>query len=175
MRTHGTLIRWNDDRGFGFIKTAKSDGELFVHVSSFPRDGRRPQLNELVSFEIESGPDGRKRAVRVMRPGQTERPPAATARRTSSSRSSRFAASIATVAVFSLAVYAYDRFERGQEQASFVEQFTPPAESHHQCDGRTMCSQMTSCSEATYFLQNCPGPQMDGDGDGVPCETQWCN
>jgi hypothetical protein len=38
-----------------------------------------------------------------------------------------------------------------------------------------MCSQMTSCAEATYFIRHCPGTQMDGDGDGVPCESQWCN
>ena len=42
------------------------------------------------------------------------------------------------------------------------------------CDGRTMCSQMTSCEEATYFLKNCPGTKMDGDGNGVPCERQFC-
>ena len=42
------------------------------------------------------------------------------------------------------------------------------------CDGRTHCSQMTSCAEATYFLQHCPGVKMDGGGDGVPCESQWC-
>ena len=43
------------------------------------------------------------------------------------------------------------------------------------CDGRTHCSQMSSCEEATYFLRNCPGTQMDGEGDGVPCERQWCH
>ncbi|MFM7877860.1 MAG: excalibur calcium-binding domain-containing protein, partial [Microcystis panniformis] len=42
------------------------------------------------------------------------------------------------------------------------------------CDGRTHCSQMTSCAEATFFLRNCPNVKMDGDGDGVPCESQWC-
>jgi micrococcal nuclease len=42
------------------------------------------------------------------------------------------------------------------------------------CDGRHYCSQMSSCEEATWFLKNCPGTQMDGDNDGVPCETQWC-
>ena len=42
------------------------------------------------------------------------------------------------------------------------------------CDGRTHCSQMTSCAEATYFLRNCPGTRMDGNNDGVPCEQQWC-
>ncbi len=43
------------------------------------------------------------------------------------------------------------------------------------CDGRTYCSQMTSCAEATYFLRNCPNTKMDGNHDGVPCERQWCN
>jgi hypothetical protein len=39
---------------------------------------------------------------------------------------------------------------------------------------------MTSCDEAYFFLQNCPGVKMDGQkggagrGDGVPCERQWC-
>ena len=44
----------------------------------------------------------------------------------------------------------------------------------YKCDGRTYCSQMTSCEEATYFLRNCPGVKMDGNNDGVPCEQQWC-
>lgn len=43
------------------------------------------------------------------------------------------------------------------------------------CDGRTYCSQMTSCAEARYFLANCPGVKMDGNRDGEPCEQQWCN
>ena len=43
------------------------------------------------------------------------------------------------------------------------------------CDGRTHCSQMTSCAEATFFLRNCPGTKMDGDNDGIPCEQQWCS
>ena len=42
------------------------------------------------------------------------------------------------------------------------------------CDGREHCSQMTSCEEATYFINNCPNTKMDGNHDGVPCERQWC-
>jgi len=42
--------------------------------------------------------------------------------------------------------------------------------SPYQCDGRTHCSEMTSCAEAEFFLANCPGVKMDGGGDGVPCE-----
>ena len=42
------------------------------------------------------------------------------------------------------------------------------------CDGRRHCSQMRSCEEAKYFLANCPGVEMDGDHNGIPCERQWC-
>ena len=57
----------------------------------------------------------------------------------------------------------------------------PPAmpqseiKSGFRCDGRKYCSQMTSCAEAKYFLSHCPGVKMDGDGNRVPCERQWCN
>jgi hypothetical protein len=52
---------------------------------------------------------------------------------------------------------------------------TRAATSRYQCDGRTYCSQMTSCAEAKFFLANCPGVKMDGDRNGIPCEKQWCN
>lgn len=50
-----------------------------------------------------------------------------------------------------------------------------PAAGQFKCDGRTHCSQMTSCAEAVYFLQHCPDTKMDGNNDGEPCEQQWCN
>ncbi|MDO9164429.1 MAG: cold shock domain-containing protein [Methylococcaceae bacterium] len=43
-----------------------------------------------------------------------------------------------------------------------------------QCSGKTRCAQMTSCEEAMFYLKNCPGSVTDGDGDGLPCEDQWC-
>ncbi|OIQ97541.1 cold shock-like protein CspA [mine drainage metagenome] len=43
-----------------------------------------------------------------------------------------------------------------------------------QCAGKSHCSEMTSCEEAIYYLKHCPGTIMDGDGDGLPCEDQWC-
>jgi endonuclease YncB( thermonuclease family) len=54
------------------------------------------------------------------------------------------------------------------------ELLAPVAAATYRCDGRTRCTQMRSCAEATWFLKNCPGVQMDGDRDGIPCETQWC-
>jgi len=54
------------------------------------------------------------------------------------------------------------------------QKFASPSVSAFKCDGRTYCSQMTSCEEATFFLHNCPGTKMDGNNDGIPCEKQWC-
>ncbi|MDH4110645.1 MAG: excalibur calcium-binding domain-containing protein [Gammaproteobacteria bacterium] len=55
------------------------------------------------------------------------------------------------------------------DQESASDQRSP-----YQCDGRVYCSQMTSCEEAKLFLANCPSVKMDGGGDGVACEKQWC-
>ncbi|WP_345294579.1 excalibur calcium-binding domain-containing protein [Luteimonas vadosa] len=78
----------------------------------------------------------------------------------------------------------YNHFKGPRAQPAAAESFasaSPPASpslpvgsSPAKCDGRTHCSQMRSCTEATYFLQHCPNTEMDGDGDGVPCERQWC-
>lgn len=52
----------------------------------------------------------------------------------------------------------------------------PVSNSNYKCDSRTYCAQMTSCEEATFFINNCPDTKrMDGNKDGVPCEKQWCN
>ena len=67
-------------------------------------------------------------------------------------------------------------FESDQAPFSFTAQPSSPSLARsYSCDGRTYCSQMSSCEEATYFLQHCPGVKMDGNNDGVPCERQWCN
>lgn len=45
----------------------------------------------------------------------------------------------------------------------------------YRCAGKVYCSEMTSCDEAKFYQRNCPGTKMDGDGDGIPCESQWCS
>ena len=42
------------------------------------------------------------------------------------------------------------------------------------CQGKQYCSQMVSCAEAKFYLKNCPNVKIDGNGDGMPCEKQWC-
>ena len=44
-----------------------------------------------------------------------------------------------------------------------------------QCADKIYCSEMSPCAEAKFYLHNCPGTKMDGDGDGTPCERQWCH
>ncbi|MCB1954545.1 MAG: cold shock domain-containing protein [Rhodocyclaceae bacterium] len=174
-RIDGTLTRWQDDRGFGFIAPAQGGSEVFVHVSAFPRDGRRPRVGERLSFEVEVDERGRKRAVRVVCPER----PAAPTRRTAERRPPRAGGILRKLGWLPVAialVYGYGQYQ-GQggtpSRSAAAERAAAPTPAFR-CDGRTHCSQMTSCAEATYFLQNCPGTQMDGNGDGVPCEQQWC-
>ncbi|MDB5944363.1 MAG: cold-shock DNA-binding protein family [Ramlibacter sp.] len=42
------------------------------------------------------------------------------------------------------------------------------------CDGRNTCVQMTSCAEAKFFVQSCPGMNTQGNREGTTCEQQWC-
>jgi hypothetical protein len=72
--------------------------------------------------------------------------------------------------------YRYSQ-HRGESMLNFAAWSQPAGNDagSFTCDGRTHCSQMTSCEEATYFIKHCPGTKMDGDGDGIPCERQWCN
>ena len=87
---------------------------------------------------------------------------------------------IAIVVLTGLAWYGYGKYRAEAPAAGVVSPqpavaSPPPASSSSfRCDGRTYCSQMTSCAEAKYFLNNCPGTKMDGDHDGIPCESQWC-
>jgi len=179
MRTHGTLSKWNDDRGFGFITPPKGTTDLFVHISAFPRDGVRPRLNELISFEIESGPDGKQRAVRVMRPGQRSAGRSAAPRERRHAEGRRLGGMLAILAAAGLGAYGYLQYTKrvalAEGSASDAPMQLSSPSSRYSCDGRTMCSQMRSCAEAKHFIRNCPNTQMDGDGDGVPCESQWCN
>lgn len=178
MRTHGTLSRWNDERGFGFIAPAQGSAEIFVHISAFPRDGTRPRINELISFETDMGKDGKLRAIRVLRPEHRREAPRQRPRQREERHSSgHLATGITLIIVAALGVLGYSKFNEARRRHAAERpeaSLQSPASPFH-CDGRTMCSQMTSCEEAVYFLQHCPGTQMDGNNDGEPCEQQWCN
>jgi hypothetical protein len=39
------------------------------------------------------------------------------------------------------------------------------------CGSKHLCRQMNSCEEAYHYLNECGVGRLDGDGDGVPCES----
>lgn len=72
MRFEGIVKSWNDERGFGFIEPTRGGEEIFVHVRAYARGEGRPQAGQRVSFEVEVGPQGKKRAcnVEVVKPAR---------------------------------------------------------------------------------------------------------
>jgi cold shock CspA family protein len=226
MRTEGTLRNWNDERGFGFIVTAETKQDVFVHISALPQTARRPQPGERLAFSIETGHDGKKRVVGV----SYLDPPTAASLAAASRNAATTAPSRARGTKRTASPDRGDRGRRGHEHgrpgvqrrfgsaltllalcgigaaimssetlrgllsgsmstttvdsatyapstpSSAAQSFSATAAAApFQCDGRTHCSQMTSCAEARYFLRHCPGVEMDGNGDGEPCERQWCH
>lgn len=193
MRHEGRLKQWNDERGFGFIEAAQGGEQIFVHVNAFAlgdrTSGNRPRIGERLSFEVAHDDKGRKQARRVVRPEVlgVKRAPVRAARKRDSSVAGGarrlFGVVVAALIVAGLAWKfpqwrATFRPHQAPEAAVVGPGATPtPAplpDAAFRCDGRTYCSQMTSCAEATFFLRNCPGAKMDGNNDGVPCEQQWC-
>ncbi|MHA2764439.1 cold shock domain-containing protein [Vibrio harveyi] len=41
----GEIVRWVDERGFGFINSDAYPGDIFVHVSKFKKGYRRPKTS----------------------------------------------------------------------------------------------------------------------------------
>lgn len=73
MRFEGRIKSWDDPRGFGFIEPTLGGQEIFVHAKAFARGSERPAVGQRVSFEVELGPQGKKRARKVqhLRPARS--------------------------------------------------------------------------------------------------------
>lgn len=50
-------------------------------------------------------------------------------------------------------------------------QAAPQKRKNGACGSKYYCKEMTSCQEAMHYLNNCGLSRLDGDGDGVPCES----
>lgn len=183
MPLTGSLRTWNDDRGFGFIAPSHGGREIFVHVSAFPRDGSRPTEGEQLTYELGRGKNGEVQAIRVVRMAVGHEPPVSTRRAQGNGKGGKLPLVIGIALIAAIVAGAYTKFGRSSgttpyrlvgEPPPFEVPATAAPASPFRCDGRKHCSQMTSCTEAKFFLKNCPDTQMDGNRDGTPCEQQWC-
>jgi uncharacterized membrane protein YsdA (DUF1294 family)/cold shock CspA family protein len=74
MRYQGKITSWKDDQGFGFI-TPNGGGEpVFVHIKAFANRLRRPEGDELVTYELRTDARGRPRAENVAFVGERTQP-----------------------------------------------------------------------------------------------------
>lgn len=86
MRFQGKVRDWNSERGFGFIQPEQGGQDIFAHVTSVKPRSLQLTDGQLVSFEVETAPNGKKRAksVELVRP--SVRRPTVQARRRGSAQ-----------------------------------------------------------------------------------------
>jgi cold shock CspA family protein len=184
MRRQGRIVEWNDARGFGFVLWHGGDERAFAHISAFADRRARPAVGDVVTYDVTADPQKRMRATDIRYAGVAavarQRPRRAARERRSPGLVEQvmgaffFAAIIAGVVWYQrdqhamrIADAAAAQQQRATLDASLAGRFS--------CSGKQYCSQMTSCDEARFYLAHCPDTRLDGEGDGVPCEAQWCN
>jgi uncharacterized membrane protein YsdA (DUF1294 family)/cold shock CspA family protein len=75
MKKQGTVLKWDDARGFGFIRSAESSADVFFHARDFRAAGAAtPRQGLIVTFEeIHVGGKG-PRGMAVQPAGETRAP-----------------------------------------------------------------------------------------------------
>ena len=214
LMDRGVLVRWNDEKGFGFIQPEKNAAQdVFIHISVLKKMARKPIVGDSILFQTEVQNDGKRKAVIASIEGVAVVAASATTRSHShiqsrnenfnnknkahyhSPRKSSFNTIIPLLIIVAIVIFGFKQYQEFNEAPAIDEvpvltnediQRMPmyetkvrtqtPATPRFQCEaGKTHCSHMSSCAEATFYIQNCPNTQMDGNGDGIPCERQWCS
>ena len=233
----GKLIKWNSEKGFGFIQDDDSPKSIFVHISDFTQKGFCPHVGETIFYKIGKGKDGRQKAINAYSNRKKLNHTGISSGKNYNKKNVfnlKFI-SFLLVIVFIMIIKSlelspiknittnvenykkqtFDDEQYGDDDTDeFLKNINAFMEKHgtrseyfdtinddsdkefidklnvelnkktkdnslrqhmFSCDDRTYCSQMRSCEEATYFLNHCPNTKMDGDRDGIPCESQWCN
>jgi cold shock CspA family protein len=206
MKT-GKLVRWNDEKGYGFIHTETENRDTFIHISVLSHMSRRPVVGDVIFFDEETDSKGKNKATKAKiegvprlepspeswplvpsrnnpqsknqsqpQPSKPEPPTYRSARY--KNKSSRFLSKIVLLILVAVPLIAFQKFTTNKpndmvEAVPAAIELEPPS-TQFECQGKTHCSQMSSCDEAMFYIKNCPNTEMDGDHDGIPCESQWC-
>ncbi|WP_173497164.1 excalibur calcium-binding domain-containing protein [Shewanella sp. ISTPL2] len=216
LMDRGVLVRWNDEKGFGFIQPEKNAAQdVFIHISVLKKMARKPIVGDSILFQTEVQNDGKRKAVIASIEGVAVVAASATTRSHShiqsrnenfnfnnkdkahhhNSRKSSFNTIIPLLIIVAIVIFGFKQYQEFNEAPAIDEvpvltnediqpmpmyetkaRIQATATPRFQCEaGKTHCSHMSSCAEATFYIQHCPNTQMDGDGDGIPCERQWCS
>ena len=181
-RAKGILKKWFYEKGYGFITPAEGSKDVFVHISAFDRNiPRQPKTGDTIFYHVTTDKNGKLKAVdaaiegaaavnhtKLRRPKKTYK---------GGKKSSWKFLALCTVLLIGAGSMLVNRLQsNGGDISSFMSTSSKGDQSvRYSCSGKTHCSQMASCEEAKFYINNCPGTKMDGDGDGIPCESQWCN
>jgi len=188
----GTLISWNDEHGYGFIKPDNENLKIFVHVSAFGKLLKRPMAGDKIYFDIIIEQSGKQKAkiARIVEELQQE-----TINRkyvlvkkdssvnhskhthTSNKKVKKTLLSIVLLIALVLLIIKTNQQSNINNLKKGNDSYSNRTENNSvplfKCNGKVYCSQMGSYEEALFYLKNCPGTKVDGDGDGCPCEDQF--
>lgn len=70
----GRLERWNDNKGFGFIRPDIKGSDVFMHISALKNTTRRPVIGDVIHYQIDVENDGKCRAVNAKIEGASTTP-----------------------------------------------------------------------------------------------------
>jgi len=62
----GQLCRWNEDRGFGFIKHDDGGDDVFAHRSELENPDEQLRDGDILEFDVSEERNGKPRAKRIM-------------------------------------------------------------------------------------------------------------
>lgn len=158
----GSLRRWNNDRGFGFIRCNERGEDIFAHISAFKKGYRRPKDGDTLTFELASS-NGRLHADNISIDGV----------KPLSRNLSILKVVIPFLILFIFFVQGNRNFEDPINAVKHPQfRSTDTRKVDFTCQGKQYCREMSSCAEASFYLSNCPNMKIDGDHDGIPCEQQ---
>ncbi len=192
FRQKGKIIEWNPSKGFGFIRSNVGSTKIFIHISDFKHRQYKPKIGDVIVYEIGNGRNNKKKAINAVYEGGFT---SATKYKKISRTKRKFYFILPLLLLW--VIFSSNKNDTTKIDNHNLENYTEistssnkeglaisdniqeeeiekEVSSKYTCDGREYCSQMRSCEEAKFFIRNCPNTKMDGDGDGVPCEKQWC-
>lgn len=199
MLHQGKLKGWDAAKGSGFIQQMNAGPDIPISSSGFRKKPEQLQDGDLIFFQIEVDAQARTKAVLAYKAGQRFAPaPLLKKPRLSSLPFQQLLSVMLSVSILAWLGYQFwyllspasSSIASGWVETEVVSDKStlsdtrvwPPVqdvqseqESEWQCEGKIHCTEMRSCDEAKFYLNNCPDVAIDGDRDGIPCEQQWCS